>query len=287
MHTRCVAVRMQTALHTQTETRVHNVHRRTPHRVQSLKQNQRVRLEINQVARHVRWKIFTAGWNLLGALVREKHGDTWQGEHDMVLDRMSAEEGPTGLVSCELKCRRLRVASASASFFAKLRRELREEQVSACTWWQRAVARRPGAWKGRMVVLMVCDGAGSRFLDSRAEWMSVAGSRQTAWGWEEEARPLPVVIPQKLPSTATSEKPPFPMYSYVREGGKLVAPVGPLFVLCGRATGNLGRYLGAVKRRHPDLGDNVVRVARSGEEKGGTLQWCGTERLLKRLHKEL
>ena len=236
-----------------------------------------------EVARHVRTKLLAGGWNLVSAMVAEKDGGRLKGEHDMVLDLVSADAGPRGMVSAELKCRRL-VSEAGKT---KVLSALRMEQVEKCKWWQDAVQRRPGTWRGRMVILAIFDRAG-KLTGSHAEWKPVDGSWKTVWSWRAQAVALQCPAPpRRLRAAVVTARPAFPKLRYRREEGKLVSPVAPVFSVFSRATSNVGRYLDGFKRRHRDLTDDVFQASRKAGKKGGQPEWVGTAAALERLHAEL
>lgn len=229
------------------------------------------------VARHVREKLHTAGWSLVNAVQEEEGGD---GEHDLILDKVGDEEGPRGLVSGELKCRRL----WSDAGQLVVRKALRKEQVEECTWWRAALARRTGVWCGRMVVLCVFNRSGV-LTASHAEWKPVGGVWATVWGWRGQAVRVPAPPPpQSRVPRALPARRPFPALTYRWEHGRLVAPVAKVLEDLGRSTANVGRETRRFKRRNPGLAEDLFQAPRKAAKKGGPPEWVGTEAALTQLH---
>ena len=76
------------------------------------------------VAKHVRSKLHAAGWAMLRAIVKEEDvNGNLLGEHDAVVDKILGSSGPRGLVSLELKCRRLYSPAGRSSVRTALRTE--------------------------------------------------------------------------------------------------------------------------------------------------------------------
>ena len=236
-----------------------------------------------EFARHVRCKLHASGWSVVSALAREcSNAGAFLGEHDLVVDKVRDEDGPRGLVSCELKCRRL--------YSDKGRREtrlhLRRESVDECSWWQTLLQRRGSLWCGRMIILVVADRAGA-LTASFAEWKPVGGSWITAWGWNSDvAMDVPRAV-EGPPPVLLPLKPSFPDLQYNRQNGKLVASVPEYLRRVNRPVGNVGRMMASFQKRHPDLADGVFQAARQNcAKKGGTPGWVATEAALRRFHSE-
>ena len=242
-----------------------------------------------RIARHVRVKLHASGWSVVGALVKDAGG---QGnEHDLVVDEVAESDAPRGLVSCELKCRRL----WSESGLLSVRKAMRKEQEEDCAWWQAALRRRSGVWRGRMIVLVICDRKGA-VTGSRAEWKAAGGEWRTLWGWPAA---LPQLPPRRAPQpapparaarptrAAPAARPPFPAVAYRRVGGRLVGPVAAVFAARERPTNNIGRDVQTFKRRHPEADGALFQAPRKATKKGGKPEWVATEPVLRKLHVEL
>ena len=76
------------------------------------------------VATHLRARLHTSGWCLLKALVAQDVNGVFLGEHDAVVDQIVGGAADVqGLVSMELKCRRLYLHSGCVTARVGLRRE--------------------------------------------------------------------------------------------------------------------------------------------------------------------
>ena len=259
-----------------------------------------------RITRHVRARMGQANLSLQGAIVKEPDST---GEHDMVVDRVADGEGDPGLVSTEMKCRRL----WSEAGKAKVRKALRREEVSECKWWQQALQKPRANWYGRMIILVFVDQ--SRAITSRAELKPANGSDwQAIWGWRSrrlDDEPAPRRAAASSPPTramAAAPKPkaravplrgrdlPFPTLAFRTEQGRRVAPVNELLTQTKRAAGHPGRSAKAVKWARTDLGtdtpqglhtDELFEAPRKSGKRGGRPEWVGTARVLRLLHAEL
>ena len=104
-----------------------------------------------KIAKHLRPKLHAARLSIVSAVQKERCSDgTLIGEHDLVLEEVGEEfeEGPEGLVSAEIKCRRL----YSEAGRTRVRAELRREADWECDGWQRAISKRDHTWRGRMSI---------------------------------------------------------------------------------------------------------------------------------------
>ena len=104
-----------------------------------------------KIAKHLRPKLHAARLSIVSAVQKERCSDgTLIGEHDLVLEEVGDEfeEGPEGLVSAEIKCRRL----YSEAGRTRVRAELRREADWECDGWQRAISKRDHTWRGRMSI---------------------------------------------------------------------------------------------------------------------------------------
>ena len=236
------------------------------------------------LARHLRVKLHEQRFGVLRA--RQSEGEK---EHDLVLDEITAEVGGAeGLISCELKCRRL----WSEEGRRKVREALRAEECDKSPWWQRCLSKQGGRWRGRMVILAIYSRDGS-FQDSRADYRAVGGAWRAVWGWVGSRTELPV-LPPRTPSqpslvAAASRPPPsrsernFPNLRFTTEGGKRVAEVAELLQEMGVPASQPGRACKRLKTRHGFTEADVFERPRRGEKKGGRLQWVGTRAALVKL----
>ena len=259
-----------------------------------------------RIARHVRDKLMSARLNLQSAVVSEP-GTT--GEHDGILDSMRDDIRGAGLVSLELKCRRLWSEAGKEA----VRTALRAEEVLECKWWKQALENKPRKWRGRLILMVFVDG--SNGITSRAELQPIDGDWLVLWGWRSartaaeratgttnrsddrsEGRQSHTVVPAR----ARKRDLPFPAsaLTYRRVGGVRVAPVGKLLEATGRPLANPGRDIAKVKRARTDLGtdtpggkhtDELFEAPRATSQKprGGREEWVGTERVLKIIHGHL
>ena len=235
------------------------------------------------LARHLRVKLHEQRFGVLRA--RQSEGEK---EHDLVLDEITAEVGGAeGLISCELKCRRL----WSEEGRRKVREALRAEECDKSPWWQRCLSKQGGRWRGRMVILAIYSRDGS-FQDSRADYRAVGGAWRAVWGWVGSRTELPV-LPPRTPSpslvAAASRPPPsrsernFPNLRSTTESGKRVAEVAELLQEMGVPASQPGRACKRLKTRHGFTEADVFERPRRGEKKGGRLQWVGTRAALVKL----
>ena len=236
------------------------------------------------VAQHVRCKLHGAGWAVVGAVVAENSDKgAFLGEHDLIVDEVKTHDG-RGLVSCEVKCRRL----YSEAGREKVRLALRREQVDDCPWWQAALAKPCALWRGRMVILVVCDRAGS-LVGSCAEWRPLGAEWRSLWGFGAVLPSPAAALPRQAAArTLPSVRARFPKLTYRRVQGQLVAPVAGVLGALKRGLSNVGRDVAAFKRKNRDVSEaDLYKAPRKVGRKGGSPEWVATEAVLKRLHASL
>ena len=116
------------------------------------------------VAKAVRVKLHSLGLEMAAAIVDVKANGRKRGAHDLVceivangLGGMPGPRHPSGMLSVELKLRRL----WSETGRQKVREALRKECAEDCKWWQDELAQKP--WCGRLIVMALFDRSGDAF----------------------------------------------------------------------------------------------------------------------------
>lgn len=103
-----------------------------------------------QVAKHLRQKMRDNNFGMVDAVVKQPQSNGK--EHDLLLEELGDGDGPEGLVSAEIKCRRL----YSENGRDQVRLQLRKEECEECSWWLAAESAsfRSAPWRGRMIILV-------------------------------------------------------------------------------------------------------------------------------------
>lgn len=278
-------------------------------------------------AQTVRTDLHKHGLTLKKAKVEVKDGKGRRlGDHDMLLKvvlnadmTMPDSRTPTGLLSGELRCRRLYSDAGRAVF----RRASHRECDSELLWWQHIEKEDKGhKWSGR-VILLCC------FNQSMTECNTYADVRlcgqdtyKGLWGWRGSGRMRTGVqpaalMPRPTPSPAPSASRPRPIAASARAAPRRktwdefnnemvrkrkyrdetpdvpnaravrVAPCSLVVAECGKSTKHVGEKVAPAKSRHGWTNTQCFKAPRLCAKPGGDGEWVAVESCLKQLHKDL
>ena len=276
------------------------------------------------IAKRVNVDLQAHGLRLYDAIVRvdKPSGKKW-GDHDLLAHVSTGPYGavpdartPTGLLSGEMRCRRLR----SNAGLAKFREESRMECDLRLDWWQDLLAKDDkGKWAGRFIILVNFEQDLSH-MTTRADVRLVeAGqSYKGFWGWPGSCNylQLPACVPACVPAVvaaapscrttsraATHAAPPRVTLTWDQLNSKLTyeqerpepsaraVSVARVSMLLGEmkkkgikvSINHTGEKVAAAKRKHGWADRDLFKKPRTSAKKGGEAAWVAKECVLKQI----
>jgi hypothetical protein len=275
------------------------------------------------IAKRVNADLFSHGLRLRDAIVRvdKPNGRKW-GDHALLAHVFTGPYGavpdertPKGLLSGELRCRRLR----SDAGFATFRRESRLECDLELDWWQDVLKKDDkGEWSGRFILLVNFDQDLSYMTTKADVRLTEAGqSYKGFWGWPGSCNYLQLparihaspaaVLSGRSTSRPATPPPPRPpprvtltwgqvniklTYEQARPapGARIVA-VARVNMMLGEmqkkgvnvSINHTGEKVSAAKRRHGWSDRDVFKKTRTSSKKGGEPAWVAKECVLRQM----
>ena len=257
------------------------------------------------VAKALRKDIHAAGLEMCQGLLEVKNAAGKRvGEHDLTLEFVDTPAAPAGILSAEVKLRRL----YSENGKEKVRKALQVECEEQCSWWQHELQKAPGHWAGRLIILVVFSSAGMLFTsygDLKLQgWSNFRG----LWGWQGSSRslarapstPPPPAIQRALPTPKAASKtlraaPARPTWDHFKKEKKLrfrteegarVGSVPGLLKAKEVDANHIGDLVRTGKRRHKWTDRMVFKAPRVGSKKGGESEWVATEEVLQQVYED-
>ena len=213
------------------------------------------------------------------------------GEHDLVLEWV-LESAPSGLVSGEVKLRRIKTETGRQ----KIREALRKECESECRWWQNELSKDNQKWSGRLIVLVDFGPHGEAF-ETRGDLKLIDKDFRGLWGWKgsssaavSKAQPAYAVArPARLPAPRPAAKD-WEQFKKVKklhfrkEKGLLVSSVPAFLKAQGKEANHVKKTVNTGKLRHGWTDNVVFKAPRRADKKGGEDEWVATEAALQKMY---
>jgi hypothetical protein len=259
-----------------------------------------------EVTKAIRLKMNSLGLELCDAVVEVKDARGRRiSDHDVIFEFVSTPGAPAGLLSTEVRLRRI----ASDKAEAKLRGTLQQECSEECVWWQQELRKDPERWAGRLIVLVKFPMSGSSFVTrgdlKLREWSSFRGF----WGWPGSRSDLTLGPVARQPATSSQAAAPAPTakasrgvvpapraqlsweqvvkqkkLKFRKEKGVLVSSVPAMLKFKKVDAKHVGEKVSAAKRRHKWSDREVFKAPRQESKKGGDEEWVATEMAMEKLY---
>ena len=278
------------------------------------------------IAKRVRADLHKHGLELKRAKVEvASPGGRRLGDHDMIAQvvtnsdlSLPDERTPAGLLSGELRCRRLWSESGRNAFRAASQKEADFE----LPWWQKLLtADEAGVWGGRFIILCCFDQACENLTTYADARLRGQDHYKGLWGWRGSGRmlvgtklrpiaaapaPLVPVGGPRLASAKASASSAAPLAraplrqrrpwveverelsSSLRSQGRLrVAPVLGLFRAMKRNVKRSTDKINELKQRHAWTDQMIFKAPRVSAKAGGKPEWVATMAVLRQIHESL